>query len=92
MIAPMIQSHFIPNRARRMSMIGVLIAMALSTQGCLAMAAGGVVVGAAGAVVGTAGAVTVGAAKLGGHVVASGVRAATGSGHDRRGDDDHPRR
>ena len=93
MIARMIQVRPTPNRVRLTLIGGALIVMALSTQGCLAMAAGGAVVGAAGVVVGTAGAVTVGAAKLGGHVVASGVRAATGSGRDRRSDqDDHQRR
>lgn len=59
-------------------------ALSLGLQGCLAAAAGGMAVGAAGAVVGTAGAVTVGTARVTGHVVATGVRAATGSGRDRQ--------
>ena len=53
----------------------LVLALALGCQGCVAIAAG--------TVVGTAGAVTVGAAKLGTHVVASGVRAAI-PGESRR--------
>ncbi len=71
---------------RRLRPALVLIALApltLGLQGCLAMAVGGAVVGVTGAVVGTAGSVAVGTARVGGHVVASGVRAATGSGRDR---------
>lgn len=68
---------------RRSLLLATLIVAMPALQGCLAVAAGGMAVGAAGAVVGTAGAVTVGAAKVSGHVVASGVRAATGSGRDR---------
>jgi hypothetical protein len=57
---------------------GGLCAMLL-LQGCLAAAA----VGAAGTVASTAVGVTVGAARVGGHVVASGARAVTGSGRHR---------
>jgi hypothetical protein len=73
------------SRLRILAIIATIPAV-LALQGCVAMAVGGAAVGVAGAVVGTAGAVTIGAAKAGGHVVASGVRAATGSGH--HGDDE----
>jgi Trk-type K+ transport system membrane component len=68
---------------RTLAIIAALPAV-LALQGCVAMAVGGAAVGVAGAVVGTTAAVTVGAARVGGHVVASGVRATTGSGrhHD----------
>ena len=62
---------------------GGLCAMLL-LQGCLAVAAAG----AAGTVASTAVGVTVGAARVGGHVVASGARAVTGAGRDRDRDDE----
>ena len=69
--------------------VGGLCIMSL-LQGCLAVAA----VGAAGTVASTAVGVTVGAARIGGHVVASGARAVTGSGrhHDDDDRDDRERR
>ncbi len=52
-----------PMSPRRLPLVLALLAVALSAQGCLAVAAGGAVVGAAGAVVGTTGKVVVGAGK-----------------------------
>lgn len=49
--------------SRRLPLVLTLLAVALSTQGCLAVAAGGAVVGAAGAVVGTTGKVVVAGGK-----------------------------
>ena len=48
---------------RRLPLVLTLMAVALSAQGCLAVAAGGAVVGAAGAVVGTTGKVVVATGK-----------------------------
>jgi hypothetical protein len=48
---------------RRLPLVLALLAVATTSQGCLAVAAGGAVVGAAGAVVGTTGKVVVGAGK-----------------------------
>jgi hypothetical protein len=48
---------------RRLPFALALLAVAATSQGCLAVAAGGAVVGAAGAVVGTTGKVAVGAGK-----------------------------
>ncbi len=48
---------------RRLPLALLLLAVATTGQGCLAVAAGGAVIGATGAVVGTAGKVVVGAGK-----------------------------
>lgn len=48
---------------RRLPLALVLLAVAATSQGCLAVAAGGAVVGATGAVVGTTAKVAVGAGK-----------------------------
>ena len=49
--------------ARRLPLVLTLLAVAVASQGCLAVAAGGAVVGAAGAVVGTTGKVVVATGK-----------------------------
>lgn len=48
---------------RRLPLVLALLAVAATSQGCLAVAAGGAVVGAGAAVVGTTGKVVVGAGK-----------------------------
>lgn len=48
---------------RRLPLVLALVAVAATSQGCLAVAAGGAVVGAGAAVVGTTGKVVVGAGK-----------------------------
>lgn len=80
----MVQINTLRRPLRSVLALTALAALSVGLQGCLAAAAGGMAVGAAGAVVGTAGAVTVGTARVTGHVVASGVRAATGSGRERQ--------
>ena len=68
--------------------VAAISVLAVLTQGCVVMAVGGAAVAVTGAVAGAAGSVAVGTARFGGHVVASGARAASGTGNqdDRRKD------